>query len=87
VPFDVERLLQLWSDPLPADDAAAADAPAERPPAEPRPESAAAPAADPPAAAPTADEPAPLDAGRAEEILVGVLDDLGAARHRPFSRG
>ena len=31
--------------------------------------------------------PAPLSAGRAEEILVGVLDDLGAARHRPFSRG
>jgi ketosteroid isomerase-like protein len=26
VPFDVERLLRLWSDPLPADDAAAADA-------------------------------------------------------------
>jgi hypothetical protein len=31
--------------------------------------------------------PAPLEAGRAEEILTGVLDDLGAARHRPFSRG
>jgi hypothetical protein len=31
--------------------------------------------------------PAPLSAGRAEEILTGVLDDLGAARHRPFSRG
>ena len=24
---------------------------------------------------------------RAEQILAGVLDDLGAARHRPFSRG
>jgi len=35
----------------------------------------------------SAHEPAPLDAGRAEEVLVGVLDDLGAARHRPFSRG
>jgi hypothetical protein len=31
--------------------------------------------------------PAPLTVGRAEEILTGVLDDLGAARHRPFSRG
>jgi hypothetical protein len=31
--------------------------------------------------------PAALDATRAEEILSGVLDDLGAARHRPFSRG
>jgi hypothetical protein len=28
-----------------------------------------------------------LDPERAEAILVGVLDDLGAARHRPFSRG
>jgi hypothetical protein len=36
---------------------------------------------------PIGEEPAPLDAGRAEEILTGVLDDLGAARHRPFSRG
>jgi hypothetical protein len=32
-------------------------------------------------------EPAPaLDAARTEEILVGVLDDLGSAHHRPFSR-
>ncbi|MDX6723366.1 MAG: hypothetical protein QOD73_1770, partial [Solirubrobacteraceae bacterium] len=31
--------------------------------------------------------PAPVTVGRAEEILAGVLDDLGAARHRPFSRG
>jgi hypothetical protein len=50
---------------------------------------AAEPAPDPAAGAEpsVSDEPAPLDAGRAEEILVGVLDDLGAARHRPFSRG
>jgi hypothetical protein len=43
-----------------------------------------------------APEPAPaaiergrdeLDPARAEQILTGVLDDLGAARHRPFSRG
>jgi hypothetical protein len=56
-------------------------------------------AATPEAGAPEATEedvPAPavtergrddLDAKRAEEILTGVLDDLGAARHRPFSRG
>ena len=37
--------------------------------------------------APDTRTPVPLDAGRAEAILVGVLDDLGSARHRPFSRG
>jgi hypothetical protein len=47
----------------------------------------AAAATGPEPAPPVAHQPAPLDAGRAEEILVGVLDDLGAARHRPFSRG
>ena len=31
-------------------------------------------------------QPAPLDVERAEAILTGVLDDLGAAHHRPFSR-
>ena len=36
---------------------------------------------------PETTEPGPLDAGRAEAILVGVLDDLGSAHHRPFSRG
>jgi hypothetical protein len=30
--------------------------------------------------------PAPLDAERAQAILTGVLDDLGSAHHRPFSR-
>ena len=30
--------------------------------------------------------PAPLDVERAEAILTGVLDDLGSAHHRPFSR-
>jgi hypothetical protein len=68
-------------------------------PPEPTVTAAAAPA--PEAAAPgpepaEPDVPAPaatergrddLDAHRAEEILTGVLDDLGAARHRPFSRG
>ena len=46
-----------------------------------------APAAAPPpepGRAPTEDE---ADAGRAAAVLAGVLDDLGAARHRPFSRG
>jgi hypothetical protein len=37
--------------------------------------------------APDTPTPVPLDAGRAEAILVGVLDDLGSAHHRPFSRG
>ena len=44
----------------------------------------------PEAAEPVASEPepvpAPLDAERAEAILTGVLDDLGSAHHRPFSR-
>jgi len=42
-----------------------------------------------PAAAERAPDPTPasLDARRAEDILAGVLDDLGAAHHRPFSRG
>jgi hypothetical protein len=31
--------------------------------------------------------PAPFDDERMEAVLVGVLDDLGAAHHRPFSRG
>jgi hypothetical protein len=65
--------------------------PGAEPPAEARtdPARAPAPAPEPRAEAePTAAEPGvPIDAGRAEAILVGVLDDLGAARHRPFSRG
>jgi hypothetical protein len=48
---------------------------------------APAPEAATPAPEPAETEPAPLDAGRAEAILTGVLDDLGAAHHRPFSRG
>jgi hypothetical protein len=57
--------------------AAAEPRAAAKPPSEP------APAAD----LPNENEPGPLDADRAEAILVGVLDDLGAAHHRPFSRG
>ncbi|HEY7967449.1 MAG TPA: hypothetical protein VID68_10495 [Solirubrobacteraceae bacterium] len=30
--------------------------------------------------------PAPIDAGAAEDALTAVLDEIGAARHRPFSR-
>jgi hypothetical protein len=40
---------------------------------------------------PVAVEPEPVAAGPDEEhmeaVLVGVLDDLGSAHHRPFSRG
>jgi hypothetical protein len=41
-----------------------------------------------PIAVEPAPEPAPavLDVERAEAILTGVLDDLGSAHHRPFSR-
>jgi hypothetical protein len=38
-----------------------------------------------PVAAPVA--AAPLRDGELEAVLVGVLDDLGSARHRPYSRG
>jgi hypothetical protein len=31
--------------------------------------------------------PETLDDARVEAVLVGVLDDLGSAHHRPFSRG
>jgi hypothetical protein len=55
---------------------------APEPEPEPEPEEPRAAAGPGPDAA-----PAPLDADRAEAILAGVLDDLGAARHRPFSRG
>jgi hypothetical protein len=59
------------------------------PPANPAPRQPAPPVPDPTPGLqrPRTTEPAPLDAGRAEQILFGVLDDLGAARHRPFSRG
>jgi hypothetical protein len=69
----------------PAEPAAAALA--ADPPARAGAEEEPAPAAEPVPVAPRSPVPASLDAGRAEAILVGVLDDLGAARHRPFSRG
>jgi hypothetical protein len=61
-----------------------------------RPKTPAAHAPEPQPEPEPAPEPAPaaiergrddLDPARAEAILTGVLDDLGAARHRPFSRG
>jgi hypothetical protein len=39
------------------------------------------------AVAPPVAPPPTLDAGAVEAVLAGVLDDLGAAHHRPFSRG
>jgi hypothetical protein len=55
--------------------------------AEPEPLAAAEP--EPVAAEPDPEPAAPdsLDAERAAAILTGVLDDLGSAHHRPFSRG
>ncbi|HWF73285.1 MAG TPA: hypothetical protein VG186_08070 [Solirubrobacteraceae bacterium] len=41
------------------------------------------PAPDPPPVAP----PAPPSSIDPDAVLVGVLDKLGAAHHRPFSRG
>jgi hypothetical protein len=58
---------------------------------EPEPEPVAVepePDPEPVAAEPAAPDPPPaaLDGERAQAILTGVLDDLGAAHHRPFSR-
>ncbi len=72
-------------DPDPAPTPARSDAPASPPPAPP-PAATAATAAPPPAAT-AAPPPAPaLDPERTVAILTEVLDDLGAAHHRPFSR-
>lgn len=79
----------------PAPVATVAEPAAAPPEPEPEPVAAAeepfvAPAPEPEATASAADEPdpaTPLDPERVEAILVGVLDDLGSAHHRPFSRG
>ena len=59
----------------------------------PEPEAAPEPMPDPivvpevePEVSTEAPEPAPMSAESIVEILSGVLDDLGAAHHRPFSR-
>jgi hypothetical protein len=69
------------AEPEPEPLAAEPEADAEPVAVEPEPEPLAAePEAEP------EPRPAPLDAERAEAILTGVLDDLGSAHHRPFSR-
>jgi hypothetical protein len=56
----------------------------EPPPVEePEPDPEPAPVEEPPL--PAAEEP--FDGDRAVAVLTGVLDNLGAAHHRPFSRG
>ena len=75
------------------------DEPTPEPDPEPTPEPEAAPEAAPepmpdpivvpevePEVSTEAPEPAPMSAESIDEILSGVLDDLGAAHHRPFSR-
>ena len=54
---------------------------------EPEPEPVAEVAAPEPEPEPVAAASDPLDGDRAQAILTGVLDDLGSAHHRPFSRG
>jgi hypothetical protein len=87
----------LAAQPEPEPEPLAAEPEPEPLPAEPEPEPLAAEhepepfAAEPePVAAESETEaepgPAPLDPERAEAILTGVLDDLGSAHHRPFSR-
>jgi hypothetical protein len=56
------------------------------PVAEPEPEPEPVAIIEPEPDAVAAPEPA-LDHARVEAVLVGVLDDLGSAHHRPFSRG
>ncbi len=59
----------------------------------PRPRRAQRQAPEPEPAAPSMYEPsvrridAPMDEQRAHAVLESVLDDLGTAHHRPFSRG
>jgi hypothetical protein len=67
-------------EPLAAEPEPEAEPVAVEPDPEPEPLVAAEPEAEPEPG------PAPLDAERAEAILTGVLDDLGSAHHRPFSR-
>jgi hypothetical protein len=71
---DPEPVEQPEPEPLPPV-AGAASEPEPEPAPEPEPEPALAPPAE------------LLDGDRVHAILTGVLDDLGAARHRPFSRG
>jgi hypothetical protein len=84
------RAIAHVAEPDPAPIAVIEPAPAPEPVAEPEPEPVAViepePEPEPDAVAPP--EPAPaLDHARVEAVLVGVLDDLGSAHHRPFSRG
>lgn len=85
--------------PDPPRQVAASDEPTPEPEPEPTPEPEAAPEAAPepmpdpivvpevePEVSTEAPEPAPISAESIVEILSGVLDDLGAAHHRPFSR-
>jgi hypothetical protein len=69
-------------DPAPLPPAAVAE-PEPEPEAVVEPEAAIEPELDP---EPEPQHDRPLDADRALAILTGVLDDLGSARHRPFSR-
>lgn len=74
-------------EPLPAAEVEAPEPVVEVAP-EPETDDVAVAVAEPAPVAPeTAPAPVPaIDAERAEEILTTVLDDLGAAHHRPFSR-
>ncbi len=81
--------------PDPQRQAAPSDEPAPRPKPEvtPEPEPMPEPMPEPivvpevePAISTELPEAAPLSAESIDEILAGVLDDLGAAHHRPFSR-
>jgi hypothetical protein len=88
VPF-LARLLRRRAKAEPAPAAQLPPAPAEPEPiAEPEPV-AVAPEPEP-ISEPALDgeiTAAALDDDRVEAVLVGVLDDLGSAHHRPFSRG
>jgi hypothetical protein len=78
-------LAQPSSDTLPEPPPPQPDPPAEPDP-EPAPEPMPQPDPEPPPA-PGPEQPVAIDAAEAESVLDGVLDTLGAAHHRPFSRG
>jgi hypothetical protein len=85
------RLLRRWrrSEPVPAPEPAPEAVVAEPEPEPAPPESEPAPPESKPAPPEPEPEPEPeptLDAQRTAEALAAVLDSLGAAHHRPFSR-
>jgi hypothetical protein len=90
---DPPRPTAISDEPTPDPEPEPTPQPDPDPAPTPEPEAAPEPMPDPivvpevePEVSTEAPEPAPISAESIDEILSGVLDDLGAAHHRPFSR-